>query len=288
MTRAGAGAALVAGAALLWALIGALAQPLLDRGYSPAAIAFWRSAIGGGAFLVHAALTRTWPRRSRGLLVGFGLVGVALFYVALPAAIDTGGISLAWLLLYTAPAWVALLAPTVLGEPSDRRTVALVALTVSGAAMVALGGGDGVTVTAESLAWGATAGLTYATWYLATQRAGTEPVATGALVLPVGALALVAFARWPGGDLTAWALLGALGVVCTYVPVLAYCHGILRLPAARASVLATVEPVAALALAWVLFDERLGGVALVGGAMVLAAAALAAARPAARPATPGR
>ncbi len=273
------GALLVVTAALLWALIGMLATPLLDRGFTPAAIAFWRAAIGGSVFVAHGLATRDLARQGRGLLIGFGVLGVGLFYVSLPAAIDTGGVSLAWLLLYTAPAWVALAAPRILAEPSDRRTVLLVVATVAGAALVAIGGGDGVVITPASLAWGATAGLTYASWYLVSQRAGTSPVATAALALPVGALVLLPFAQWPGADATVWLLLLALGVVSTYLPVLAYYTGLRRLPAARAAVLATIEPVAALLMAAAFLGERLAPLALAGAAVVVASA-IAASRPA--------
>ncbi len=272
------GALLVVLAALLWAAIGLQARPLLDRGVDPATIAFWRAAIGGLLFVVQAAVTGQWPRQGRGTLVAFGVFGIGAFYLALPAAIEAGGVSLAWLLLYTAPAWVALGAPALLGESSDRRTLRLVGITVVGIALVATGGGAGITVSASALGWGLLAGISYASWYFVTQRAGTGPVATGALALPVGALVLAPFASWPGSDPTTWLLLVGLGVASTWLPALAYYRGIATLPAARASVLATVEPVAAMAFAWVVFGERLGLVALLGAALVLSGAMAAALR----------
>lgn len=280
MTPASTGTVLVVGAAMLWASIGLQAQPLLDRGVEPATIAFGRALVGGVLFLAQAR--GRWPSQGRPTLVGFGVVGVGVFYLALPAAIDAGGVSLAWLLLYTAPAWVALGAPFLLGERLDRRTGALVAVTVVGVALVALGGGEGVVASPGALGWGLLAGLSYASWYFATQRAGTGPVATGAVALPVGALVLAPFARWPGGDPTTWLLLASLGVCSTWLPALAWYRGIRHLPAARAAVLATIEPVAAMALAWVLLGERLAPVA-VGGAVLVVAAALAAARGGRRP-----
>lgn len=275
------GAGLVATAGLLWAAIGLFATPLLDRGMTPAQIAFWRAAIGGACFLAHGVARRRLPRDPRALrlLAVFGLVGVGVFYTALPAAIEAGGISLAWLLLYTAPAWVAMAAPAVLGERVGPRTLVLVALTVVGVVLVALGGGEGVTVSGPAVAWGLTAGLTYATWYLVSQRAGTGPIATGAVAIPVGALALSPAASWPGADAVTWALLLGLGVASTYLAVTCYYAGLARLPAARAAVIATVEPVAALLLAWVLFDERLAAVAAAGAGVVVVAAVLAALLP---------
>lgn len=276
--RPGRGVLLIVTAGLLWAGIGLLARPLLDRGVEPVTIAFWRAAVGGVAFVGQAAATRQWPQRGRGVLVAFGVLGVGVFYLALAAAIDTGGLSLAWLLLYTAPAWVALGAPVLLQQPGDRRTVLLVAATIVGIALVAVGGGRGIHVTVASVGWGLLAGLAYASWYFVTGRAGSTPVATGAVALPVGAVVLAPFAAWPGSDAVTLLLLVALGILCTWLPSLAYYRGMQELPAARAAVLATIEPVAAMALAWAVFGERLGVIALVGAAVVLAAA-VAAARP---------
>lgn len=273
-----AGVWLILLAASSWAAIGLLATPLLERGMSAGSIGFWRAAVGGGAFVVHAAVRGVRPGPSWRLLAAFGVIGVGVFYLALPAAIDAGGVSLAWLLLYTAPAWVALAAPRALGEPTDRATAVVVAVTVVGAALVAIGGGEGVRVSPASVGWGLVAGVTYATWYLVSQRAGSSPVATAAVALPVGAVTLLPAASWPGADGGAWGLVVALGLGATYLPVLAYYEGIRRLPAAEAAVLATVEPVAAVLMAWVVLGERLGPLALAGGATVVASAAVVAGR----------
>lgn len=269
------GAGLVVTAALLWAAIGPLATPLLDRGWDATQVAAWRALVGAVAFGTHATVRGAWPRRSVPLLAAFGVVGVGVFYVALPAAIDTGGLTLAWLLLYTAPAWVALAAPRVLGEATDARTAGLVVATVAGIACVAIGGGEGLVVTPASLGWGLLAGGTYATWYLVAQRAGTPPVATAAVALPVGATVLLPFLRLPV-DAVEWALVLGLGLAATYLPALAYWHGLRHVTAARGAVLATIEPVAAVAVAAVVFGERPTGLAVLGGAVVLAAAVAAA------------
>lgn len=270
------GAALVATAALLWACLGLVTPVLLERGMSAQGIAFWRAAVGGALFAVHATVRGVWPRERSSLrwLVGFGVVGVGIFYWSLQAAIETGGVSLAWLLLYTAPAWVALGAPAVLGERVGRRTAGLVVLTLVGIVLVALGGGRGVAVSPSSVAWGLVAGLTYATWYFVSQRAGTGPVATAAVAMPVGALVLAPAAAVP--DAVTWLIVAGSAVATTYLPALAYYSGIARLPAARASVIATIEPVIALVFAWAVFGERLALVAAVGAVVVLAAALAAA------------
>lgn len=237
--------------------------------------------MGGALFVVHALTRRQLAvasRRDRRVLVAFGVVGVGLFYSALPAAIEAGGVSLAWVLLYTAPAWVALLSVPVLGERLSSRMALLVVVTVAGVVAVSVGGGDGIRPDVAGIGWGLVSGLTYASWYLVGRglsgRVG--PVTIAAWSLGVGAVVLAPALRMPD-DEGLWPVLLALGAVSTYLPALTYYAALRHLPAARAAVIATLEPVAALALAAAVFGERLAPLAIVGAVMVIGAA-LAASR----------
>jgi drug/metabolite transporter, DME family len=280
--RSPPGVVLVAAAALLWALIGLFTPALLDEGLGAVEIAFWRALIGGLCFAVHGGLTGglrvAAPRDAAGLVV-FGVVAVGLFYAALSLAVDLGGVSLAWILLYTAPGWVAIAAVALLGEHVDRVRWLLVGATMLGVALVAVGGGDGVRVSAASLAWGLAAGLSYASWYVGGKRylPRYRPVTISAWTLLAGAAVLAPAAGF-GYSARGWLLLLGLSVVSTYLPVLAYYSGLQHVEASRAAIVATIEPVAALAIGAVFAGERLRLLSLLGAALVLAAAALASAR----------
>ena len=277
------GLALVALAAVLWAMIGLFTPALLDAGLRPTDIAFGRAALGGLCFAVHAAARRQFAvdgaRDALGLVI-FGSIAVGLFYVALAAAIDLGGVSLAWILLYTAPVWVAIGAVVLLRERVDAVRAGLIAVTVVGVALVALGGGDGVRISITSVTWGLVAGWTYAAWYVGGKRylARYTPVTISAWTLLTGAVVLLPFAQWSALPLRAWLLLAGLAVVSTYLPALAYYSGLQHVDASRASIVATVEPVVALGSAVAVEGERLGPVALVGALLVLVAAAIASSR----------
>lgn len=278
------GIVLVAGAALLWALIGLFTPALLDLGLSATEIALWRALLGGLCFGVHGLLRgglRPASGRDAGELVLFGLIAVGVFYVALAKAVDLGGVSLAWILLYTAPGWVAVAAVTVLKEHVDRVRGLLVVATMGGVALVAVGGGEGITVTAGSLAWGLAAGLSYASWYVGGKRflSRYSPVAISAWTLLTGALVLLPIAGLRSYPPEAWLLLAGLAVLSTYLPALMYYTGLRTVDASRAAIVATVEPVAALAIGATVSAERLTVLAGVGAVVVLAAAAIASARP---------
>ncbi|MBK7018429.1 MULTISPECIES: DMT family transporter [Candidatus Microthrix] len=286
------GALAVLGAAVLWGTIGPVANGLADRGLSPVTMATWRALVAGVGFsmiwLVQALRARlrgsggttgasasplrrpmVWVR-----LVTLGLIGVSVFYTALPAAIERGGITLAWVLLYTAPVWV-LIGSVMLGwmRPTPR-SVTLVLVASGGVALTAAAGGEGVTVSAASVAWGLTAGLSYASYYL-VGRTLVEllgPIRTYAIAMLIGGLVLVPFAdlAWPSWDVAG--LLALLSLASTLLAYLLLGAGLTRISSTRASVIATAEPVVATVMAVAVAGERPGAPAIVGGALVVGSA----------------
>jgi DME family drug/metabolite transporter len=283
---------LILAAAVLWGLIGLISKWILAEGVSALEIAFWRALLGGGAFAVHASLVgRARLRTAADALpfTAFALVGVSLFYSSLILAIDAGGISLAFILLYSAPLFVLFAARLILHEPLTPRKLALAPLAVIGIALVASGGGSGITVSPASVTWGLLAGLSYASYYIFGKRllVHYRPATIFAWVLPLGALGLLPFIPFAGKSTTAWLLLGILALLSTYLAYLLYYLGLARVEASRAVLVATIEPVVALTLAAIVFGERFGPSGLVGSALILLTAVLASAPSYVSPRTPG-
>jgi drug/metabolite transporter (DMT)-like permease len=287
------GYALVALAALLWALLGVFSKNLLAAGIGAIEIAFWRAALGGALFAVHASIEGRLRllRRSDALaFVAFALVGVTLFYTALNLAIDAGGVSLAFILLYSAPAFVAVLAAIFLAERLTPLKAALVGMSILGVVLVAQGGESGMIVSVRSVTWGLVAGASYASYYLFGKWVlrRYRPATIYALVLPLGALGLAPFtpfAAIKGATLETWTYLLLMAGLSTYVAYFVYYTGLKRVEASRAVLVATIEPVVAAGLAAWLFGERLGVLGIIGGALVVGAAMLSALPP--RPGRPG-
>lgn len=282
---------LVALAALLWALLGVFSKRLLAAGVGATEIAFYRAALGGLLFALHAGVTGKLrlQRHSDALaFVAFALVGVTLFFTALNMAIDAGGVSLAFILLYTAPAFVAVLAAVFLKERLTPVKVALVALSTAGVALVAQSGGGGVSVTSASVAWGLTAGLSYSSYYLFGKWVLRRyaPATIYAFVLPLGAIGLLPFVQFDAVRLATprlWLDIALMAGLSTYLAYLVYYTGLKRVEASRAVLVATIEPVIAATLAAMLFGERLGAWGIVGALLVLGAAVLTSIVPASRP-----
>ena len=91
----------------------------------------------------------------------------------------------------------------------------------------------------------------------------------------VGTLALLPVLLLEGAQITypmvSWGLLLYLGVVPTALAYFLFTIGMRTTVATVASLVTLIEPLTAAGLAWLLFDERLGPLALVGAALLLGA-----------------
>jgi len=275
-------ALLVLAAASLWGALGIFARYAIAAGLHPLEIAFWRAALGGGLFAVHAAVTRAVlpSGRDLGTTAGFGLVGVSVFYGVYQLAVQAGGASLASVLLYTAPAFVGVLAWQVLREPLGAREGTAIAQTVVGVALIALGERSAVRLGPAALGYGLLSGFTYALYYLYGKLFFTRyaPAGLFAIALPVGALGLLPVVPFGPKSPHAWLWLALIAVLSTYLAYLAYAAGLRHLPATRASVIAAWEPVVASGLAALLFGEHLAPLSYLGAALIVTATVLLQAR----------
>jgi DME family drug/metabolite transporter len=276
----------IALAALLWGTLGPVARIALADGVTPLELGFWRALVGGLLFGAHA-LARgrvRLARRDLPAVAAFALVGVALFYVSYFRAVRAGGAAVAAILLYTAPAWVALGSRAWLGERITRRTVAALALTLAGVALVASGSGAApgraVPLGAAAIGWGLVSGIAYASYYLFGKRyfARYEPSTVYLYALPLGALALAPAVTFAPKDGTVWATLLFIAVVPTYLAYLVYGEGLRRVDATRAATVATLEPVVAASLAVAVWGEALRPLGYAGGGLVLAGVLVGTAR----------
>ncbi len=270
------------GAAFLWGLIGPLCTYVYAQGVTPLETALWRAVFGWVFFLGHARIKQQLrvTRSDLPLLFGFGLVCISLFYGSYQVAISETGVGLAAVLLYTAPAWVAVMSWLILKESMGLPKIVCVGMTIAGVGLISLGpqliGGKGMHLGALGLATGLLAGFTYALYYIFGKkwlhRYATPTIFVYAM--PVGALTLLPFVSFAHKTPTAWMLLVVMGLVTSYGAFSLYYAGLKRLEATRAAVVATFEPMVAAALGFVLFGERFGITGWVGSAIIIAAVLL--------------
>jgi drug/metabolite transporter (DMT)-like permease len=264
------------------------AKEAYRNGVSITTLLALRFAIAAGAFWAIVAARRTGiPRAARGAVLGglaLGAIGYAGEAAAFFAALTRLDASLTSLLLYTYPAIVFAAAVALRRERADRRRLSALGLATGGAALVLIGGGAG-TLDPLGVALALGAALSYSAYVLLADRVLTrlDPFVLSALIA-TGAAASFTVADTTTGSLnlhfaaTGYAWIGALAVVSTVVAISAFLAGLPKVGPATASIASTVEPVVTVGLAMAFFGERLQGIQLAGGALVLSAVVLLAAK----------
>lgn len=267
-------------AAFLWALIGPLSKQVMALGVSPLEAAFWRSAFGWTFFATHALATGAWrlQRKDAPAVASFGIIGVSTLFGAYILSISMVGAAMASVLLYTAPAWVAVLAWLTLGEKMHAHKLIALLMTLAGVACVSLGpavlSGRGLgAVNMPGILLGLLSGFSYATYYIFGKRyLGRYATPTLFLyALPVGCLGLLPFVTFGPKSLAAWFFLALLAATTTYGAYSVYYAGLRRLEATRTAIVATLEPVLSALFAYVWWGERFDMTGYAGSALILAA-----------------
>jgi drug/metabolite transporter (DMT)-like permease len=255
---------------------GATVGTLLAIRFAIAAVVFWGLVAvtrDGGARRVRAL-----GRRDVGIALALGGCGYALQAGSYFAALERIDASLLSLLLYTFPALVAVAAVALGRERLDARRVAALALALGGLLLVVAGAGTGA-IDPLGASLGLGAAVLYTAYVLVSDGIvrRVPPRALAALVCTGAAATLTIGAALLGelrpGALTAagWGWIVCLAVVSTVAALSLFFAGLRRVGPTTASILATMEPLVTVLLAFLVFGETLRGVQLVGGALVLAA-----------------
>jgi drug/metabolite transporter (DMT)-like permease len=266
----------------MWALNGTMARELLDDGVDAVRLAQLRSA---GSWLILAlclALVRRdlvrVERSELPSLALLGVVGLAGVHATYFLAIDRLQIGVAVTIQYLAPLLLLLWLRLVHGRRLAPSLWGAVALSVVGCFLV-VRAYDASALDAVGVAAAFGAALTFAFYMVGSERAGHRHAAVTTLFWSFGFAtvfwALVApWWSFPFADLDSTKnVLLAAGVVVigTLLPFICMVAALRHIPAPRAAIVATLEPVLAALFAWVLLGEELAAVQLVGGAAVLGA-----------------
>lgn len=268
----------------MWGTIGLFFKAGLAYGLTPLGLAFMRASLtfvmlALGLALWRPALLRIRPRDLPYFAL-FGGISVAMFYWVYIVAVDLTTVATAAVLLYTAPAWVTLLAWRLYGEPLGKRQVLALVLAFVGCALVARAYDPAqLRVNWLGLLAGLGAGLTYAMYsVLGVPVLRRYPPTTVVLwAVLFGALVLAPFVLLGGvGQLAPvatpsdlWLWLVGLAAIPTVGALLLYTSGLKRVPAGVASITATLEPVVATLIAVFILSESFASWQMVGAALIL-------------------
>jgi drug/metabolite transporter (DMT)-like permease len=296
--RAGLGYLMVAVAATLFAVNGTVSKVVLGSGLSSLELTQIRSsgaALGFLVFLLLFARRRLRVgRRELLFLALFGITGVAFVQWLYFVAIEHLPVGIALLIQFTGPLVVALFARFVYHERIRRRVwLALVFCLTGLAVVVEAWAGIAFSTVGITAASGAAFALAAYILMAERERRHRDPASLSfygflfaalfwAIVQPLwefpwDALDDTVSLQGNLAEHTApvWLLVTFVVLVGTMITFSLLTGALRHIPATRASIVATLEPVVATVVAWVWLEESFGAAQLVGGAVVLAGILLA-------------
>lgn len=272
--------------AVLWGLIGVFIKALGLYGLSSLQIVAVRAVTASIILLAYVIITDRSVLRIRlqdiKYFIGTGVLSIAFFNWCYFTAMQEVSLSVAVVLLYTAPAFVALMSRVIFKEMLTPKKIAALLIMLLGCSLVVgfLPKLD-VVISSYGLLVGLGSGLGYALYSifgkLATARYSSLTITTYTFLF--ASLSMVPVSGlWELGNLLlngkVLALSFGLGLVPTSLAYILYTYGLSRVETSRAAIMANIEPVVAMMIGITFFGDKFTGWQLFGSVLILSAAVL--------------
>ena len=142
---------MITAAGVLWGLLTVFFHFFTDLGMDAMQAVFVRNGAAAVLLLLYLGFRRPEKLRLKRLrhlwyFIGTGMVSLAFFNVCYFICIDLAGVSVAALLLYTAPAFVMVMSAALFGEQINAVKIVALGLTIAGCACVTGAFGGGVAI----------------------------------------------------------------------------------------------------------------------------------------------
>ena len=270
-------------AASLWGCIGLFLKLLTAAGLSSMQCVAVRCTTAAVLYFLWLLLTDRSALRLRPhdciYFIGTGILSVVFFNWCYFNTIHHSSMSVAAVLLYTAPVFVMLMSAAVFHEAITPIKLLALVLTFLGCMLVTgllpLGS---TSISLQTILYGLGSGFGYALYTIfgkfALQKYSSATVSFYTFLFAAGgALPLSGLLNTPQILLDWRVLAGGLGIgiFCCILPYLFYTEGLLHAEAGKAAILATAEPFVAALLGVLVFREVLTPFKLLGMAAILGA-----------------
>ncbi len=262
--------------ASMWGTLGIFATYIYRYNVDSFTMVFWRvlfALIILGIYISLFLRENPFTREKLWFYALYGLVGVFAFYTLYFYTVKISSVGFAVLLVYTAPAFSVILGRLIFKEPITTEKAIALLMVLTGVVLVA--GNVDFNVSRLALLTGIATGFTYALYgVLAKFGVRKErPERVLFMTLLFGLLFLAPFSKFSVPRRAIPYLLG-LAFFPTFLGYTLYNHALKEVEVSRASIVATVEPVVAIVLAYMLFGEALTPLQLLGGALIIGASIL--------------
>ncbi|MGG0716770.1 DMT family transporter [Robertmurraya massiliosenegalensis] len=273
---------MIAFGAALWGLIAIFVRELKEAGLTEMEIVTVRVTFAAIFLLIIGAVSYRDQLQVKitklPIFLGTGICSIAFFNYCYFFTINEMSVSIAVILLYTSPAFVTILSFIFLKESIHRQKIIAVIGTVLGCILiVGLGGEQRATITVLGVLTGIGSGLGYALYSIFGKVAlkQIKPFTVTLYTFIVAAIALLPFSGlWGKLDVLlspkVFLVSAGLGLIPTVIAFLAYTWGLEKTESSKAAVIATVEPVVAMLIGLVVFQETLGVSQMFGALLIFA------------------
>lgn len=270
----------------LWGLMGLFVRWLSAHGFTSLQVASIRLTVAAVAML---AFTLVYNRsllkfklKDAWLFVVLGVFSMLMMTVLYFYAINASSMSIAAILLYTAPIFVMVASVIFFKEKITWQKIAALVLAFSGCVFISSGGESNVTVYGSMLAVGS--GICYASYSIFSTvalRKGYHPftvttfafcfaaVASYFVANPIETLSQVVESQ--SRDVMTVPFVILLGIVTAVAPFMLYTQSLKWIETGEAAIMASVEPLVASVAGYIAFKEKPGifGIGLILLAVLL-------------------
>lgn len=276
-----AGYVMIVIAVTFWGGSAALAKYLFAKDYSSLIITQMRSTL---SFLLLAA----WfgvrnpsvfriDRKDLPSFVGIGVIGIALTNYTYYATVELAAVATAILIQYTAPVLVTVYM-TYIAREEQRSLLKLVALGLAmvGCYFAVMGNGGTLQLPGWSVVTGPASSLFFAYLLIASKRLLRVYSQWTVLLYAFGLAAIFWLFVNPPWTIAAedytlydWGVFLVFAVVSILIPHSLFAASLKMLDASTVSIVSTLEPVLAIAAAWLMLGESLTAVQVAGAVAIL-------------------
>jgi drug/metabolite transporter (DMT)-like permease len=265
-------------AAILWSLVGIIAKQI--HGMSAESIIFYRVSFAFIIFftvlLVSGNLKLIKLHEKKSYIILFAMLQVATM-VCYFISIMNASVSIAVLLLSTAPVYITIFSPWILKEKIRKKGVIALVLSIVGILLIVDPGKLDFKISSIGILAGIASGIFYAfqimtSKYVSLTYSGYAQafwsfLVAAIILMPVGVVPLEVVS-------SNILYLLILAIFPTILAVSLYFNGLKKVKAQSASILGLIEPISAIIFAVLILGEQISTLEITGGALILIGAAL--------------
>lgn len=267
-------------AGICWGIIGVFTRKMSSAGFDSIQVTFLRNLVAAlELFIVVIIKDKSSLKisfRDIWMFLGTGICSIAFFNVCYFKAIELTGLSIAAVLLYTAPAMVVVMSCIFFREKMNARKIIALLLAFGGCIFTTGIIGKESNVTWLGLLIGLGSGFGYALYSIfgtvATKKYNSYTISLYTFVF--AAASLLPLCRL--NDVAAIVVTHkgiiipsvCLSTVSTIIPFVCYTKGLKEMEAGKASIMAFIEPLVATLCGIAVFHEKIDLTSVIGIAMI--------------------